>query len=335
MEITFEAFQYESYLSETNFNNLQQCIYSYRQDQFFASAVWGAVFLEGFLPELVREIKEDYTSSKDLYDYINVLNQLSKKKLDGKMYVPQEIGKRADEIRLTRNRLVHDTGSSKDTVGIDAYSIANHLKVILEWYKKNFTPKYNDNPLISANPELSNKIPVFISTITPDNEAQKYFLNLFEHKLRKLGVDPVKVVMDEYDSRDPIGKIHEVMEKCEAVIVIGLERSHAYFLRDRVGSSRETDKIHTKYTSGWLHLEAGMANAMNKEVFVLCQSDIYSDGIFDRAWYTYPVIEFQFKNVDVKSISDLFNGTERGIETFFNRIQKWAVTKRDVGRQHS
>ena len=45
--------------------------------------------------------------------------------------------------------------------------------------------------------------------------------------------------------------------------------------------------------TGWLHLESGMAIALKKPIFVLCQKDIHSDGIFDRAWNTYLPIEIE------------------------------------------
>ncbi|OAT80903.1 hypothetical protein A6P54_12915 [Bacillus sp. MKU004] len=329
MKVNLEVFQYEFYLNETNFNNLQQCIFSYRQEQFFASAVWGAVFLEGFLADLVDELKIKSPGSKDLYTCINILNQVPNMSLAEPINVPNEIPKRADEIRLTRNRLVHDTGFSKESLETDANSIVTHLKILLEWYMKNFSPKYRQ---LDEEEEISQEdlIPVFMSTITADTEAQKYFLELFSHKLRKLGIDPIKVTMDEYDSKDPMGKIRSVMEECKAVIVIGLERSHAYFLRDRVGSPKQQDRIHTKYSSGWLHLEAGMANALNKEMFVLCQSDVCSDGVFDRNWNTYPVLEFEFDKKDIKSISNMFSSPHQSLNTFFRRIEKWVEKERSM-----
>ncbi|MCQ6280826.1 hypothetical protein [Bacillus sp. EB600] len=82
------------------------------------------------------------------------------------------------------------------------------------------------------------------------------------------------------------------ISRCKAVIAIGLERSNAYYIKDTEGSKKEHIDTHRKYTSGWLHLEAEMANALGKEVFVLCQHDIYSDGIFDRKWNAYSVMEF-------------------------------------------
>jgi hypothetical protein len=76
------------------------------------------------------------------------------------------------------------------------------------------------------------------------------------------------------------------------MIVIGLERSHAFFLRQRPGASKgQEDLTHVKYTSPWLHMEAAIASTLKLPVFVLCQKDLASEGIFDRSWNTYTVVE--------------------------------------------
>ncbi len=53
----------------------------------------------------------------------------------------------------------------------------------------------------------------------------------------------------------------------------------------------ESENTHRKYTSGWLQIESGIAIALRKQIFVLCQKDIHSDGIFDRSWNSYLPIE--------------------------------------------
>ena len=75
------------------------------------------------------------------------------------------------------------------------------------------------------------------------------------------------------------------------MIVICLERSHVYFLKDKEGSEKESENTHRKYTSAWLQIECGIAIALQKRIFVMCQEDIHSDGIFDRYWNSYTPIE--------------------------------------------
>ncbi len=51
------------------------------------------------------------------------------------------------------------------------------------------------------------------------------------------------------------------------------------------------EENHVIYTSGWLHIEAGMALALKQNVYVLSEKNIVSDGIFDRDWNSCNVIE--------------------------------------------
>lgn len=100
-----------------------------------------------------------------------------------------------------------------------------------------------------------------------------------------------------------MNKVKSVIETCNAIVVIGLERSHVYYLRDKEGSEKED--MHSRYTSAWLQLESGIAIGMGKEVFVLCQKDLYGGGIFDRDWNTFVPMELNLplniydKNVDM------------------------------------
>ena len=56
-----------------------------------------------------------------------------------------------------------------------------------------------------------------------------------------------------------------------------------------------------------------MTNALTLDVFVVCQQELYSDGIFDRQWNAYPVIEL----TDLEPDSPAFVG-------FIARISTWA-----------
>ena len=70
-------------------------------------------------------------------------------------------------------------------------------------------------------------------------------------------------------------KVRRYIEGCHGIIVLGLERSHAYFYRDKEGSEKELEATHRRYSSAWLQLETGMAIGMGKDVFVLCQKKIF------------------------------------------------------------
>ncbi len=139
---------------------------------------------------------------------------------------------------------------------------------------------------------IDKRVRAFVSTVTPHVDAQVRFVEAFSRRLFTYGVEPVFLKQVSYDKMDPIGKVSSQIASCDLVIVLGLERSHAYYLKDKELSKQESEDVHRKYTSSWLHLEAGLAYALGKQIFVLCSSDICSDGIFDRAYNTYEVHEF-------------------------------------------
>src|SRR5687768_15510972 len=125
---------YRSCLTNTTFEHLRNCQLALAEKQYFASAVWGAVFLEAFLSKLLAELGVARASQDDLNGRIQQLRQYSNNHSPDKPDVPAEIIKRCDEIRNARNRLAHDTGMGKDTLTQDAEFICAHLRIILGWY---------------------------------------------------------------------------------------------------------------------------------------------------------------------------------------------------------
>jgi hypothetical protein len=312
--------KYRTCISEMVFQHLKSCAFSHAEKQYFASAVWGAVFLEAFLSDLATDLGLARPSQDDLNGRIQQLQQYSKNHNPTQPDVPDEIVKRCHDIRNTRNRLVHDTGIAKKTIVQDAAFILAGLEVILEWYR---TIRPEEMPSsMPAEATRAAGVPVFISTITPHNARQVYFLESLFARLDAIGLSAVRHLPTIYDRKDPIGAVREKMKECLAVIVIGLERSHAYFLRDREGADEEHEDTHRKYTSGWLHLEAGLANALGLDLFVICHEDICNDGIFDRNWNSYAVAELPTLDEDSPELSK-----------FIEHLSAWANKKAPTASQ--
>lgn len=318
MEEKIDIIKYRPIMSENLYEQFRNCFISLRENQCFSSAMWGAVFLEGFLNEFFEFIKIGRKNREDLNSQIEALQQYSKNPNpgSGSILVPDEIVKRCHDIRNTRNRLVHHTGLPKKTIDEDAKYIFGALQVILDWYLS-FAPK-NKNETMSQIFNEDEMIPVFISTITPHTERQVYFLDLFFNELKKIGIKPVKVEFDDFDQKDPLKKVKNVIKECDALIALGLEKSHSYLSRDKEGFPGDPiEEKHRKYTSGWLHMESGIACALEKEIFVICEKEIFSDGIFDRKWNTYVVT--QIMSLDENS-KELVN--------FLSHLKKWVKSKK-------
>ncbi|MCM1992789.1 hypothetical protein [Oceanirhabdus seepicola] len=303
---------YRDYLQETSFYHLKNCMLSHENKEYFSCAIWGAVFIESFLNQLSYDLDISNSKSYDLNGSIQRLNQYNKNHSATFPSIPNEIIQRCDNIRSTRNRLVHHTGLPKTTLVEDAKFITAGIEVILNWYKTFSTPKHEKiNEQIIEKPD--NKVPVFLSTITPHTPEQEYFIQTIIYKLESIGIKIVRANLTVYDKHDPIGKIRELMSQCKGAVILGLEKSHAYFLREKEGTSHETEEVHRKYTSGWLHLEGGLANALGLKVFVLCQHDVCSDGIFDRVWNTYTVAD----------INTPLDEDSQELNLFLDHVKSW------------
>ncbi|MEH7336066.1 hypothetical protein V7161_25905 [Neobacillus drentensis] len=327
MELEHKNDNYQKFISKEVFQHYSNGYDSLQVGQYFAASVWASVFLEAFLVELLNRFELSQASGNDLNSRIDRLKGASD-------IIPDEIHKRCHEIRSQRNRLVHDTGLGKNTLEQDAVSIYSHLEVILDWYCKKVSP-FDDTGGNEPDPldlEKDKRIPVFLSTLNPDNERQRFFLNGFKDKLKSIGIEPVQCEFGYYDWKDPLKVVRNKISECRAVIVLGLERSNAYYIKDKEGSKKESIDTHRKYTSGWLHLEAGMASAMGKEVFVLCQKDIYSDGIFDRSWNTYPVMEFKLLDEDSREFIMFFEYLNAWVKVNQEEIEKENTELEKVGK---
>jgi hypothetical protein len=327
----FTAGPYREFLSPVAYGHLRECARSFSDSQYLSAAIWGAVFLEAFLSDLGRELGGPI-DAENLEGQIGQLKskigQLKNK--DKNHSIPDELFSRFREIQFIRNRLVHDTGLQKTTLAQDAALIVSALTVILEsWRADRQRMSIAENIGKQATPleHSADHIPVFLSTITPHLPEQEEFIQLLETRLKEMGISVVRLVFTQFDARDPLKKARMTIQSCRAAIVVGLERSHAYYICDNQGAKlppkKEAEVMHRKYTSGWLHMEAAIANALDLPVFLLCQKEIFSDGIFDRNWNTYPLTELETLDLDVPQLRD-----------FFAHLQQWVNNERTkVGNQ--
>lgn len=302
-------------LPDTICQHLSQCGIALSEGNYFASALWGAVFLEAFLVAILDALDVSPGGQDDLNGRIQRLQQYSRNPPPDRPHIPDGIVKSCNEIRHVRNRLVHHTGIENKSIEQDAKHIHTRIETILEWCLgwcegHGMTLRENDAEKSVGLPPVRARM--FLSRNSPDNERQKYFLTTFKRRLREMGIDPVELVSSKYDKKDPLAKTKKTIGSCQALIAVGFERTHAYFWRDREGTLAQEENTHRKYASGWVHLEAGMASALGLDVFVLCEKDIHSDGIFDRDWNTYTVIDLEALDVDAPDI-----------KPFFDRIAEW------------
>ena len=301
--MSLQISRFEQYLKPVTYGHLRESCFALDERQYLASVIWAAVFAEAFLGDLLDQLQFSRSSGRDDFNgRIQRLEAAARKPAEDSVPVPDDIVKRFHEIRNVRNRLVHDTGLSKGSLTHEAQLVTSHVDAVLQWYADSgvatvVTPP-DDPP-----PGKQDLIPVFLSKSVPHTLRQQHFLEVFKLRLRSTGIEPQEVLPASYLQRDPLGATREAIERTHAMIVVGLERSHAYFLREKEGGEHELEVTHRKYPSGWLHLEAGIANALGKPVFVICEEEICNDGIFDRKWNSYDVYELKDLDEDASELT--------------------------------
>lgn len=309
MEMT-EVIQYKSCFTDLTFRHVSKCLQAYDSGELLSSIIWGAVFVEALLKDILFELdkKEHDVELNQLIRDLNYFIQNKNDILPSKnKNMFRDIHNRCNEIRNKRNRLVHDTGVERGSLEVDARDVHENILQIIKQYIKTDIAKEKQQENKTVNSRGTDvtepTFPIFISSITPHTFEQGEFINSFCDKLREIGVKPIRCVLTDFDKKDPMGKVRDTIEACNAVIIIGLERSHVYYYRDKEGSMYESESVHRKYTSGWLQIESGIAIALKKPLFVLCQKDIHSDGIFDRSWNSYLPIEIDMPlDVDQQNV---------------------------------
>jgi len=270
---------------------------------YFSSIVWAAVTLEALLEDILEALEKPVQGKhgnerQDLGGMLCALESAVKesdRKSDGTM----ELISRAHTIRATRNIIVHNTGRQKKDMQREAEVVCEGLSDLLQWWLKEFSQP--------AQPSLDGASRVFLATINPDHPRHRAFLGDLKQALYAAGLEPVTVKMTEYDRKHPLLCVKNEMEKCDAVLIVGLERSRAYLVCDREGTPKQIEDKHRRYSSAWLQMEAGLAYGLgftHESVFVMCEQNICSEGVFDRNWNEFTPIILPALNVSLPTIQE-------------------------------
>jgi hypothetical protein len=295
-----------SNFNELLFEPLKKHIIKFEKEEYYESAIWGAIFFEAFIFHIAE--KKDINIGKKSVHLNSVIEELRKLNNQEK-FIEDGYLKYFDSIRDTRNGLMHHTEINRNanSIKVDAENIHSKILEIVQWNLKDFDVTVKDD----TEKIKTDLIPVFISTISPHTPEQVFFQEDFYYKLEQSGMKAIKVEFNDFDKKDPMSKVKDTINSCEATIVLGLERSHAYFMKTREGSEKESEETHIIHTSGWLHLEAGIAIASGQPLFILCQKNIIGEGIFDRDWNSYSVIEIEDLNSSSSTVDEFISHVKK------------------------
>jgi hypothetical protein len=255
----------------------------------FGIIVWAAVLLEAVLEDVLRaDDTKPAEERPDLGGLINRLQTSLNREVGGG--AAAEVLDAAHTLRVNRNRAVHNTGLTKQGLANAARKTSDDLRLILNWWLQCRRVSSRETPAWRGR--------VFLATITPDQARHRGFLLDLKAALAQRLLEPVTVELTQYDRRAPLARVAEAMRQCDAVLVVGLERSRAFYVRDREGSEKEADETNRRYSSAWLHMEGALAYGLGlgERVYVLCEPHIHGEGVFDKDWN-------QFQRVEINQLS--------------------------------
>jgi hypothetical protein len=260
----------------------------------FGVIVWAAVLLEALLTDALPPEQKKNKDRPDLNGLIDNIGALLKNAGNA---APEVIDS-SHAVRANRNRAVHDTGLAKRALDDDARQSLARLRVVLDWWRA----RHPVQP--AAAPDWLGR--VFLATITPDQARHRGFLIDLRAELVTRRLQPVVVELSDYDRKTPLKPVAEAMRTCDAVLVVGLERSRAFYVRDREGSAKQAEETNRRYSSAWLHMESALAYGvgLGDRVFVLCEPTIHSEGVFDKDWNQFQRVEIENLSIDDANVRE-------------------------------
>lgn len=277
--------------------------------QHFSAIVWAAVTLEALLEEILATLDQEVSdqSSRDRPDLGGMLSRLDAavKKRSERLSGAAEVVDKAHSIRVSRNHTVHNTGRQKGDLSRQSEKIVEDLEFILKWWIDTLAKPADETTFEGR------RVRCFLATINPDHPRHRAFLIDIKQLLKKNNIEPITVTLTEYDRNAPMTRVASVMQTCDTVLIIGLERTRAYLVCDREGTANQFEDTHRRYSSSWLHIEGGLAVGLglSRKTFVICEENIWSEGVFDRGWNEFtPIV---IPNLDVNS---------RGVQETIRRI---------------
>ena len=170
---------------------------------WLAAGVWGAVFLESFLEEVMR------ARAITLPDRLDLGGAISRLRAEKDLPHLRTVLDRCESIRLARNALVHAGPLIGDSTVAHAQTIGVCLREVIRLAEAWFPSPVTLSPAHDVpGPSIGR---VFVSTITPHLPRQASFVRDLSLALRRRQLEPVFVLTDEFDANDPMGKVLSVL----------------------------------------------------------------------------------------------------------------------------
>lgn len=133
--------------------------------------------------------------------------------------------------------------------------------------------------------------PIFVSVGSTSNEAQEAFVRAVEDRLRAEGLLPQTVGRNTFSDESPFKAVGTLMERCEGVVVIALERLHIDQGSEKRGGPKQAALADLKLATPWNQIEAALGYSRGLPLLVLVEEGLRADGLLEKGfdWYVQTV----------------------------------------------
>ena len=213
---------------------------------------------------------------------------------------PEALIKRLNGARIIRNMASHKGGHFLDNITEgDSLQLINILGLVVQWYCMEFHSKGD----VDSGPQM---LPIFLSVGTPHRLKQEQFIQHLRAVMRGLGVELRRLMPSSYSPDKPFDDIREIMSSCQAALVVGLDRSHAYAVFEKEKSADEILYQDQFLSTTWNQIEGSIASSLGLPILVLKESRLHNEGIFEASNHGHTIYPFVLDDQS-KCISSDFN----------------------------
>ena len=121
---------------------------------------------------------------------------------------------------------------------------------------------------------------VFISAGTPANDAQRQFRDTVIKSVETAGLTPRVMTDKDWDYRNPLRGLRRAMEGCTGAVVVAYTR-YKVDTGTEVRSDESKSINESIFPTAWNQIEAAMAYEKEMPLFVVAQTGIKKDAIFE------------------------------------------------------
>ncbi len=125
------------------------------------------------------------------------------------------------------------------------------------------------------------RLSVFVSRPTSLTATQNAFCSSLIALMQERGFVPRTVGVSDFGNKVPLSIVRKVMAECAGAVILGFVQFSVESGVRKPGTRDERRVVGIDLPTPWNHLEAGMAFSAGLPLFVVRESSVAAEGIFD------------------------------------------------------